>query len=279
MAGRLSIIAGSGGLVPHAIAAAQAAGYKVQVLSLVPRPDLTGVKVVTADLSNPLGVIWSLKIFRTSHILLAGAFHLPDKMRDGLVKVLGGGDGQPKVSDGPVGDSTLANLGAALKKFAGADLIGVHEIAPDLLAGTGLLAGPADEPIPEASFQFAIQMAKAIGQLDIGQAVVTSGKRVIAVEDIGGTDALIARVGDLAKRGLAGEGSGQLVLAKAVKPQQPLFADLPAIGPDTVTRCAEAGISLIAVEAGKSLIIDRAPMVAEATARGVSVFGIQPVHA
>lgn len=276
-AGRLSIFAGTGAMVPHAVDAALAAGYKVQVLSLVPRPDVTAVKVVPADIGNPLGIIWSLKIFRTTHIAMAGGIHLPDKAREGLIKfATANNDDQPATDSLPVGDATFAALGSVLKKMTGADLVGVQEIAPDLLAPEGHFAGPIPDAETSASAGFALETARAIGALDIGQAAVVSGRRVIAVEDIGGTDALIARVGELKRQGLAGDGSAPLVLAKALKPQQPEFADLPAIGPMTIENCAAAGISVVAVHAGNSVVIERSLLIDTAARLGIGVIGLVP---
>ena len=274
-AGRLSIFAGSGALVPHAVEAALAAGYKVQVLALSPRPDIDSVKVIPADIANPLGIIWSLKIFRTTHIVMAGAIHLPDKAREGLIKFANANsNANAKPNAISVGDVTLAALGSVLKKMTGADLIGVHELAPDLLAPEGHIAGPALADDALNSARFALRTARAIGALDIGQAAIVSGQRVIAVEDIGGTDALIARVGELRQQGLAGDGSTPLILAKAIKPQQPGFADLPAIGPVTVHNCAAAGVAAIVVETGRSLLLQRALVEAAAAQHGISVTGL-----
>ena len=269
--GRLTIFAGTGDLVPHAIDAALAAGYKVQVMALTPRPDITAVKVIVADVANPLGIIWSLKVFRTSHILMVGAIHLPDKAREGLIRFANGNNPAKSTSSAPVGDATLAALGTVLKKMTGADLIGVHELSPDLLAPEGHIAGP---DVASEDAVYALQTARAIGQLDIGQAAVVSGRRVIAVEDIGGTDDLIARVGTLRRNGLAGDGAARLTLAKAMKPQQPGFADLPAIGPMTVENCAAAGIATIVVEAGRSLLLMRADLLAAADKHGITIAGV-----
>ncbi|WDR05897.1 LpxI family protein [Devosia rhodophyticola] len=273
----MSIFAGSGDLVPHAVAAAKAAGYKVQVLTLTSRTDLAGVKVVAADIANPLGIIWSLKIFRTSHIILAGGIHLPDKARQDLIRFAQGLDTADAAAV-PVGDAALAGLGSVLKKMTGAQLVGIEEIAPELLANRGLMCGPEFNANIEPSLAQALETAKAIGALDIGQAVVLSGMRVIAVEDIGGTDALIARVGELVRDGLAGDGSTPLVLAKAMKPQQPAFADLPAIGPTTIENCARNGISIVAVEAGHSLVINRTGVAEYADRHGVTVVGMPLNH-
>jgi len=274
-AGRLSIFAGAGSLAPYAVDAALAAGYKVQVLTLEPRSDVTKVKVIAADVGNPLGIIWSLKIFRTTHIVMAGGIHLSDKTREGLIRFANKDAPVPSPKAAPVGDATLAALGSVLKKMTGADLVGIHEIAPELLATEGLIGGPALSQDEIGFAQFALRTARAIGALDIGQAAVVSGNRVLAVEDIGGTDALIARAGELKRQALAGDGAARLILAKAVKPQQPSFADLPAIGPQTIANCAAAGIAAIVVEAGDSLLLQRAELIEAANRLGVSVAGLR----
>jgi DUF1009 family protein len=120
-----------------------------------------------------------------------------------------------------------------------------------------------------------MKAAKAIGTIDLGQSAVVSASRPIAAEDAGGTDGLLRRVAELRAAGLVGERHGPLVLAKARKPKQPSFVDLPAIGADTVTGAAAAGISVIAVEAGASLLLDRAQIESEAEARGVTVIGLR----
>tara|TARA_R110002020_G_scaffold231470_3_gene442631 strand:- start:372 stop:1217 length:846 start_codon:yes stop_codon:yes gene_type:complete len=276
-AGRLSLFAGTGALVPHVVAAAQAAGYKLQILTLAPREAIAGVKMIPVDLNNPLGIIWSLKVFRTTHIAMAGGIHLSDSARAGLIRFANGNAPRAEgMDETPVGDAALAALGKVLKKMTGADLVGVHELSPDLLATAGAIAGPSCAD-PGAAL-FALQTAQAIGALDIGQAAIVSGRRVIAVEDIGGTDALIDRVGALRARGLTGDGTAPLALAKAMQPQQPGFVDLPAIGPQTVERCAAAGIAIIAVEAGRSLVLQRAELAVAAERLGVAVVGLSLDH-
>ena len=275
MARRLTVFAGTGDLVPHVVRAAQQAGDKVQVLALTPRPDLEGVKVGKADIGNPLGIIWSLKVFRTSHVVLAGGITLSDGAREGLAKFAGSNSDRPSSAPShSLGDAALSGLASVLKKMAGAELIGVHEIAPDLLAQPGLLAGPQCDDDAMQSATFALHMAREVGRLDIGQAVVVAGRHVISAEDIGGTDVLLARVGDYRARGLAGDGTAPLILAKAAKPQQPLFADLPAIGPDTIISAKAAGVSVVAVQAGRSIVIERERLMELAAREGVTVLGI-----
>ncbi|RUT32731.1 DUF1009 domain-containing protein [Arsenicitalea aurantiaca] len=275
MAGRLTIFAGTGALVPLAIDAARRGGYRFQVLTLVPRDDLgDDVKTGRADLENPLGIVFSLKMFRTTHILLVGGVTLSDRVREGLAR-LGGGGG---ASSDSVGDGALSGVARTLKTMTGADLIGIENLAPELLAPVGHIAGPP-AMAPQSDLAFAMQTAREVGRLDLGQAVATTGRRVLAVEDIAGTDALIARIGQFRRAGLTGDGEGAIILAKAAKPAQPLFVDLPAIGPVTIDNARAAGIVHIAVQAGRTLLIERGEISARADALGISVVGVPAVDA
>jgi UDP-2,3-diacylglucosamine hydrolase len=98
--------------------------------------------------------------------------------------------------------------------------------------------------------------------------VVVQQGLVLGVETIEGTDALIVRSGELRRAGAGG------VLVKIAKPGQERRADLPTIGPRTVRACAAAGLRGIAVEAGSTLLIDRAEIVATADRAGLFVVGI-----
>jgi UDP-2,3-diacylglucosamine hydrolase len=117
--------------------------------------------------------------------------------------------------------------------------------------------------------------ARQVGAMDLGQAAVVAGARVVAVEDVAGNDDLLARVARYRAAGLIGDGTEvPVVLAKASKPQQPLFVDLPAIGPETVTGAADAGISVIAVEAGRTLLLERGRLVEAANRHGIAIVGL-----
>jgi UDP-2,3-diacylglucosamine hydrolase len=270
---RLSLFAGAGGLVPAAVAAAREGGHKLQVLSLTPRDDLDGVKVVKADAGNPVGILFALKTFRTTHIVMAGAIELSDQAREGLARFV---NGKAETEAAPArtgGDTSLSHLATALEKLTGAKVIGVQDLAPGLLAPAGRIAGPEIGLDELAEVDRALRAAREIGRLDLGQAIVAAGHRIVAAEDVAGTDALLERVARYRADGLAGDGDATLVLAKAMKPGQPAYVDLPAIGPDTVTNAANAGVRIIAVEAGRTLIIDRERLVAIADESKVSVVG------
>jgi DUF1009 family protein len=109
-------------------------------------------------------------------------------------------------------------------------------------------------------------MAQAVGKLDIGQCVVVKDGVVVAVEAVEGTDEAIRRGGALAK--------GGAVVVKRFKPHQDFRFDLPTIGPMTIDVMVESGASVLAVEAGHALFLDRADAIAAANKAGIAVVGV-----
>ena len=110
------------------------------------------------------------------------------------------------------------------------------------------------------------EVAREIGRLDIGQCVVVKDLVIVAVEAVEGTDQAIRRGGEL-----AGEGA---VVVKRCKPQQDLRFDLPAIGPKTIQAMASVKATALAVEAGRSVLLDRQDMIEQADRAGIAVVGI-----
>lgn len=109
-------------------------------------------------------------------------------------------------------------------------------------------------------------VAREVGRLDIGQCVVVKDRVVVAVEAVEGTDQAIRRGGEL-----AGEGA---VVVKRCKPQQDLRFDLPAIGPKTIQTMVSVKATALAVEAGKSVLLDRKDMIEQADRAGIAIIGI-----
>ena len=107
-----------------------------------------------------------------------------------------------------------------------------------------------------------------IGQFDIGQSVVVRSGAVMAVEGIEGTDATIRRAGQLA--------NGDIVVVKVCKPTQDTRFDLPAVGPDTIRTLAEVQGRALAVEAGRTITLDRDEMVALADAADIAIVAVAP---
>jgi DUF1009 family protein len=270
VARRLTILAGSGGLVHMAMGAAREAGDIVQVLALT--PGAGGPDAVTVDLTDPARIIGAIRGFGATDIIMAGAVTLDGTARLALARFAGAAG--PAAPATPQGDIAISSLAGALEALTGARIMAVQDLVPNLLAEAGIVCGPPLSPERVTQCRFAFDTARAVGSLDLGQAAITSGQRVVAVEDIAGTDALLDRVRSYRHFGLLSDDDAPLILAKAVKPNQPRYVDLPAIGPITVERAAAAGVSVIVVEARGTILIDRAGIMAAADAAGICLVGL-----
>jgi DUF1009 family protein len=171
------------------------------------------------------------------------------------------------------GDDGLLKVVVRGLEARGFAVVGAHQIVPNLTAEEGPLTRLAPSRADWKDIEAAHQAAIAIGTLDIGQGAVAIGGRAIALEGIEGTDGLLARVKELRGHGrLAGKKGG--VLVKCAKPGQELRVDLPSIGLQTVEGAHAAGLAGIAVEAGRSLVLDSAAVIAKADALGLFVVGL-----
>lgn len=270
MTERLALIAGSGAMVPEVISAARKKGFELKLLTLGRREGLEGYEPVHFSLSNPQLAVDAIRDFGATRFAMAGGVSLSDVVREGLAGFFSGAKASQSI-----GDTSISDLVRRLEHMTGARPIGVHEIAPELLAPEGLIGGPEPGEVVMETAQYALALARQAGALDLGQAVVVAGKRAVSAEDVGGTDALLRRVWWLRFRRLVADGKASpLVLAKCPKPDQPLFIDLPAIGPRTVENARKSGVYAIAVQAGGTLLIQRQVLKAAADRLGISVIGI-----
>ena len=160
-------------------------------------------------------------------------------------------------------DGILRTLTEVLAE-EGIQVLPSHELVPELLAGEGVYTRRGPDRREREDAELGWRLAAELGRLDIGQCLVVREKVVLAVEAVEGTDACIRRAGELAAR-------GGLVVVKRCKPIQDLRFDLPAVGADTVSVMAEAGGGCLVIEAGRTLVFDRAEMVRRAEAAGICV--------
>jgi DUF1009 family protein len=137
----------------------------------------------------------------------------------------------------------------------------------DLLSPPGCLTKRKPTKKENKDVAFGWEIAKEIGKLDIGQSIVVKEQVVLAVEAIEGTDEAIKRAGKLGK-------GRDLVVIKVSKPQQDMRFDLPAIGPGTITTMQESGGSVLAIETGKTLLIDKESLIKEANERGIAIVAL-----
>lgn len=276
--GRVAIIAG-GGALPVAVArtlAERGSNPFVAVLQgEAAEADFSGIAQTTVRLEDFGPLLDRLTQEKITHVILAGSvgrrpkltgmkwnwtlMRLVSRVITGLMR----GD-----------DGLLRTVIGAIEK-QGFRVVGAHEVVPDLLSPAGVLTKEAPAKGDKRDIEAASQAAELIGKLDIGQAAVAIGGRVIALEGIEGTEGLLERTAALRSHGrLAGKKRG--VLVKRLKPQQERRADIPAIGPDTMDQAHRAGLAGVAVEAGGCFILDFDRAIARADELGLFVVGIEP---
>lgn len=274
--GPLAIVAGGGGF-PLAVADAVAAsGRQVFVLGLegIADPAIARHPHAWVGLGK-LGRFFALACEAgCREAVLVGAVVRPPDWRalvpdlgllrrlPRLLRLFRGGD-----------DHVLTGV-AAILEDGGIAVRGVHEVAPRLLMPAGVLGAHAPSAEALAEIAFACEVLAATGGFDIGQGVVVADRRVLALEAAEGTDAMLERVAGLRASGRLKLRGRRGVFVKAPKPGQDLRLDLPALGPETVSRAAAAGLAGIAGPAGRLLALDTVAMVAAADAAGLFLYGL-----
>lgn len=162
------------------------------------------------------------------------------------------------------GDNHLLTGIGRIMEMHGFRMVGVRDVAPDLLMPEGLLTRTAPDESAKADIDKGLGLLRALSPFDVGQAAVVIDGNVVAVEDIEGTDALLARVARLRSEGRVKSKAGRGVLIKAPKTDQDLRFDLPTFGPRTVEGAIVAALGGIAIVAGHTLMAEPEKVVAAA---------------
>ena len=264
---KLGLIAGNGKFPLIFAAEARRAGYHVAAVAHHGETDETIARVadeVTWVYVGQLGKM--IRSFRRSGVTEA-------VMAGGIRKVRLFGNFRPDLR----GARFLAKVksredDALLRGIAeemaqdGIQILASTLCLPQIIAAEGVMTRRAPSAEQWADIRLGFQVAKEIGRLGIGQTVVVRKQVVVAVEALEGTDAAIARAGQLAKTGI--------VVVKVSKPQQDLRFDVPAAGVDTVERLHEAKASVLAVEAGKTILLEKEALLERAERYGIAVVGV-----
>ncbi|MBB3809901.1 LpxI family protein [Pseudochelatococcus contaminans] len=173
-----------------------------------------------------------------------------------------------------LGDDGLLSGVVRLLEDHGHKVVGVDELAPELLGRIGCITERGPDEASAGAVAIGLDLLRTVSRFDAGQATVVGGRRVIALEGPEGTDAMLKRVRWMRfTRRWRSENRG--VLVKTTKDGQDFRIDLPAIGPRTVRLAAKAGLDGIAYGAGRTLVIDEAELIREADRRGLFVVGIE----
>jgi hypothetical protein len=268
---KLGIIAGGGNLPRRIVAACRAAGRPYFVLAFHGHTSPETVEDSPHAWVRLGAGGTSLKILRregVEELVLAGSVRRPSFAE--LKPDLWTARFLARVGPMALGDDGL--LGAVVRELEtreGFRVIGAETLVPQVLAPEGVLGRvqPDDQAMEDVAR--GVEVARGICALDVGQAAVVQQGIVLAIEAIEGTDAMVARAGTLRRDGPGG------VLVKVGQPKRESRADLPAVGENTVTAAARAGLRGIAVEAGGALLIDRERIVAAADAAGLFVLGVR----
>lgn len=263
--GRLGIIAGGGTLPRRLQSAARAQDWPFFTLGLRGQTDSATKPDAWTRLGAAGKAIDLLKAEGVDTLVMAGhvrrpalAEMKPDMRTLQLFARLG---------KRALGDDTLLRAVAHELEREGFRIIAPHEIDPTLLSPVGALSRRQPTELEQADIARGIEVARTLGQLDVGQGCVVQQGIVLAVEAIEGTDAMLARCQKLRRKGNGG------VLVKACKPQQDTRIDLPTIGLRTLTRAYQAGLAGVAVQAGASLLLDQDEVRATADRLGLFVIG------
>ncbi|HUR33182.1 MAG TPA: UDP-2,3-diacylglucosamine diphosphatase LpxI [Vicinamibacterales bacterium] len=267
----LGLIAGNGRFPFLILEAARAAGHRVTIVALkeeaFPELEAEAARTPAAPVHRvSLGQLGTwikvLEKARVTHAVMAGQVKhtrlfsdiVPDMMALGLLMRI-----KAKNTD-----AIIAAVADVLRDH-GIELIDSTAFLAPLLAAEGILTRRAPSDAERVELAFGYRMADAIAGLDIGQTIAVKSSAVVAVEAMEGTDQLIARAGHLAGAGVC--------IVKVAKPNQDMRFDVPVVGVATIRAMQAAGATLLAIDAGKTLMIDGEAIVAAADAAGIAIVG------
>jgi UDP-2,3-diacylglucosamine hydrolase len=269
MTGRLGIVAGCGGLPRRLVESCSDAGRDVFVLALEGAAEPATVQGVPHAWCRIGAAATGLALLRENNVtdlVLAGGIRRPSLVAlrpDWRAAKLFARIGYRALGD----DGLLSAIVGELEE-EGFRVIGADELLDGELAPAGPLGKIRPDPQSAADIERGLRIARALGGLDIGQAVIVQQGLVLGVEAIEGTDELLRRCGALRREGPGG------VLVKVEKPGQERRADRPTIGLRTVMLAAETGLAGIAIEAHATILLDRDEAVRAADHAGLFVVGV-----
>ncbi|MEO0637610.1 MAG: UDP-2,3-diacylglucosamine diphosphatase LpxI [Pseudomonadota bacterium] len=270
---RIAVIAGNGDLPENISLSLHGQARLAGIIGVNRELDWAGSMPHVSLGFGQLGKLWSqLRRWETTAVIFAGGVaerpsYRTFKLDFGTIASL------PKVVAALVGgDDNVLRAVADIFAGQGFPVVGLSDVVPSLLAEEGQLGLVRIERDQFADLEEAFSQAKALGAMDAGQAAIVERGRSIALEAAEGTDAMLQRVVALRREGrISSRGGG--VLVKCAKPRQDLRFDLPTIGMNTLRLASEAKLSVIGVEAGRSIILDQKRLIETANVGQIALYG------
>ncbi|MSP42694.1 MAG: DUF1009 domain-containing protein [Alphaproteobacteria bacterium] len=276
----LGIIAGSGPLPVLLAGQCRSQGREVFIAGIIgaASPDIASFPHQWIGLGGVGTLMRALRRHKCEEVVFIGAVQRPElrhlKLDWGGLRFL------PRYARAALGgDDQLFRALIGEFESQGFRVSGAHEYLTDLVAPGGILGAIQPQREDQADIARALDVARAMGALDIGQGVVVRRGLVLAVEAAEGTDAMLVRCVSLPPGLRAGSSTRhgrRGVLMKLPKPGQERRVDMPALGITTLRLAAEAGLAGIAFEAGGALLVDGPTMIREADALNMFLIGIDP---
>ena len=270
MAAKLGILAGGGDLPARLVEVCHASGRAVFVLAFEGQTDpatVLGVDHAWVRLGQVRPGLEALHGAEVEELVLIGPVKRPSLNEIGFD--LRGAKFMAKIAAQGLGDDGLLSAAIRALEDEGFTVVGADDVLADLLAPQGRISEGRPDAQAESDIARGLEVLRALGAVDVSQAVVVQQGIVLGIEADEGTDGLLARCADLARAGPGG------VLVKIRKAGQERRVDLPTLGTETVAGAVRAGLRGIAVEAGGSLIVDRAAVAEAADAAEIFICGIE----
>jgi DUF1009 family protein len=272
---KLGLLAGEGPFPARVADAAAGSGHEVFVVCLkgfADPGDYARFPHTVERLGAGGAIVQRMRTEGVTHVVLAGKVKRPSMLS--LLPDAWTAKAMARVGVAILsGDDALFRAVAQVLGEEGFEIVAPQSlIASSMAAEAGLLAGVEPDEAARADIRRGIEILHRLAPMDVGQAVIVQQGMVLGIEAVEGTDALIARAGELRRDGPGG------VLVKLAKTGQEMRIDAPVIGPLTVAGAKSAGLRGIAIEAGRTILAERATTLEAAGAAGLFVLAVDPEH-
>lgn len=266
---KVGLIAGEGMMPVEIIKSCKERGIEVFVVGLSPyanQSDFDDLPHVMAKMAEVGKITKFLKKNAVEYVVMAGGIKRPSFKE--LIPDWEGAKALAKLSLKDLGDDGLFRTVIGIFESYGFRVLGIEDIVPEMMFHEGIYGKIKPSSDDMKDIERGYEVAKAIGSVDVGQAVVVQEGMVLAVEAVEGTDMMLDRAAAVKKKGKAP------IMVKIKKPGQDTRTDMPAIGIRTIEQLHKYGIGGIAVEAGGILVIEREKVFKLADDWGIFIIGM-----